>query len=214
MAGTERFYSSECETHRAQTPEYDLVRLVQSGSNAAFEELTRRNTDVCFRVAAAILKSYEEARDEVQNAFWLAYSRIELFNFQAKFSSWLVRIVINRCYMRLRAIQRTPIFNKQATGEDNGWHWGEGVTSDTPEFDLAREQVRRALKRELGNIPPLLRVPIELHYLQELPLKEVARELGLTVPAAKSRLHRGHLYLRDRMLKHVTQRGPASLTVN
>jgi RNA polymerase sigma-70 factor (ECF subfamily) len=194
MAGTERFYSSEWEAGWAQAPEYDLVRLVQSGSNAAFEELARRNSDVCFRVAASMLGSDEDARDEVQNAFWLAYSRIELFNFQAKFSSWLIRIVTNRCYMRLRTIQRTPILNKRMADEDNDWHWGEGVTSDTPELDLAREQVRRALKRELGNIPAPLRVPIELHYLRELPLKEVARELGLTVAAAKSRLHRGHLY--------------------
>jgi len=88
------------------------------------------------------------------------------------------------------------------------------VTSDTPELDLGREQVWRALKRELSNIPQLLRIPIELHYMKELPLKEVARELGVTVAAAKSRLHRGHLFLRDRMLKHTTQRGPASLTAN
>jgi RNA polymerase sigma-70 factor (ECF subfamily) len=214
MVGTKGFYSSECESRWAQTPEYDLVRLAQSGSHSAFEELTRRNSDPCFRVAASILRSREDARDEVQNALWLAYSRIELFNFQARFSSWLIRIVINSCYMRLPKIQRTPILNKKAGDENKGWNCGDGVTSDTPELDLGREQVWRALKRELSNIPQLLRIPIELHYMKELPLKEVARELGVTVAAAKSRLHRGHLFLRDRMLKHTTQRGPASLTAN
>ena len=58
-------------------------------------------------------------------------------------------------------------------------------------------------------IPALLRIPIEMHYINELPVKEVASELGLTVAAAKSRLHRGHLYLRDRMLRHTARPGEA-----
>jgi RNA polymerase sigma-70 factor, ECF subfamily len=193
-------------------PEYDLVRLAQGGNKSAFEELTRRNFEICLRVATSVLSSREDALDEVQNALWLAYSRIALFTYQAKFSTWLVRIVINRCFMRLRGIQRSPIVINQVATEDGEWRCYEGVTSDTPESDLGRQQVRRALRQELGSIPPLLRLPIELHYIHEMPTKQVAKKLGLTVSAAKSRLHRGHLYLRDRMLKHVTRRGAASLT--
>jgi len=214
MASTPQLSKKGFTPLLANVPEFTLVQWAKSGDCPAFEELVRRTNDVCFRIATSMLGDREEARDEVQNAFWLAYSRIELFTYQSKFSTWLVRIVINRCFMHLRSKQRTPIFADHALGEDGGWCPSEGVTHDTPEVHFGRQEVSAALRQELRSIPTLLRTPIELHYIDELPVKEVARELGLTLAAAKSRLHRGHLYLRDRMLKHAPRRGPASLTAD
>src|ERR1700749_2620231 len=99
-------------------PEYELVRLAKIGNDAAFEELVSRTTDICMRMATCILRSREDARDEVQNAFWLAYSRIKLFTYQSKFSTWLVRIVMNCCFLRLRASQRMPLVQNQVATED------------------------------------------------------------------------------------------------
>jgi RNA polymerase sigma-70 factor, ECF subfamily len=196
----------------ADVPEYELVRLTKTGNILAFEELVSRTTDICLRIATRILRSQQDARDEVQNAFWLAHSRIELFTYQSKFSTWLARIVINRCLVRLRTDRRKSLVVNEVTTDNHGRYTYEATTRDTPEIDLGRREVSQAVRRELRSVPPLLRIPIELHYMDELPVKEVARQLGLTIAAAKSRLHRGHLYLRDRMLKHVPRRGAASLT--
>jgi RNA polymerase sigma-70 factor (ECF subfamily) len=194
----------------ADVPESELVRLAKAGNRPAFEQLVTRTTDICVRVATCILGGREDARDEVQNAYWLAYSRIELFTHQSKFSTWLVRIVINRCFMRLRSEKRM-VFPAQRNVEDDGRYVWEGITRETPELRLGEQEVTQTLNRELRSIPPLLRRPIEMHYIHELPVKDVANALGLTVAATKSRLHRGQLYLRDRMLKHAPRRGPASL---
>jgi RNA polymerase sigma-70 factor, ECF subfamily len=210
MAETLQASKEESASRWVDVPEYELVRLAKLRNSAAFEELVTRTTDICLRMASCILKSREDARDEVQNAFWIAYSRMELFTYQSKFSTWLVRIVINCCYMRLRSIQRTPILANQVLTEDGEWYACEAVTRDTPEIDMGKREVSQHLRRELRSIPSLLRIPIEMHYIDELPVKEVASELGLTVAAAKSRLHRGHLYLRDRMLKHTARLGAAS----
>jgi RNA polymerase sigma-70 factor (ECF subfamily) len=212
MAGRGQHADEKARSLWREVPEYELVRLAKSGNVPAFEELVARTTDVCLRVATSILKSREDARDEVQNAFWLAYSRLELFTFQSEFSTWLARIVINRCLLRLRSCQRKPLVASHTTTEDGRSHPYEAVTSETPEINLGRHEVNQALRRELRSIPPLLRIPIELHYINELPVKDVAIELGLTVSAVKSRLHRGHLFLRGRMLKHAARSGPASLT--
>ncbi|MBV8812355.1 MAG: sigma-70 family RNA polymerase sigma factor, partial [Acidobacteriaceae bacterium] len=211
MTETPELSREEPTSAWADMPEHELVRMAKSGNSAAFEELISRTGDTCHRVAGCILRTREDVRDEVQNAFWIAYSRMALFTCQSKFSTWLVRIVINCCYMRLRVTQRTPVLTNCVMTEGGEWHSCEAVTRQTPEIDLGRREVRQHLRRELRGIPPLLRVPIQMHYLNELTVKEVASELGLTVAAAKSRLHRGHLYLRDRMLKHVARRGPASL---
>ncbi len=188
--------------------------MAKAGHCLAFEELVDRTSDFCLRVATSILRSREDAQDEVQNAFWSAYSRIELFTGESRFSTWLIRIVINRCYMRLRILRRTPVFTSEIATNEGTTFTFEGVIKQTPEVDLGRQQVSQALRHELNSIPALLRIPIELHYIDELPVKDVARELGLTVAAAKSRLHRGQLYLRGRMLKHAPRRGPASLTAD
>jgi RNA polymerase sigma-70 factor (ECF subfamily) len=198
----------------AGAPDHELVRLTKMGDIAAFEELVGRTKGICIRIATCILKSREDARDEVQNAFWLAYSKIDLFTYQSKFSTWLARIVINRCFLRLRISQRKPVFSNQVSNADGGWYSCEAVAHETPEIDFARQEVNRVLRHELSNVPPLLRIPIEMHYIEELPVKEVAAHLGLTTAAVKSRLHRGHLFLRDRMLKHTAQRGSGSLTRN
>ena len=207
-----RAQPSEPETIWRDVPEYELVRLTKLGNVPAFEELVSRTRDVCLRVATSILRCREDARDEVQSAFWLAYSRIDLFTYQSKFSTWLARIVINRCFLRLRTGQRRLVVASQVATGYGGWYSYEAVESETPESHLGRWEMNQALRRELRSIPPLLRVPIELHYINEIPVKEVAKKLGLTVPAVKSRLHRGHLFLRGRMLKHAPLSGPATLT--
>jgi RNA polymerase sigma-70 factor (ECF subfamily) len=190
--------------------ERELVLKSKEGDVKAFEELIRRTQDQCFRIATGILGVEEDARDEVQNAYWLAYSRIGLFDFRAKFASWLTRIVINRCLMRLRQARRCPTVRNEWKNSNSGSSLFEGIDAATPELELGQKQVWQLLRRELRSIPPLLRTPIELHYLEEIPLKTIARRLGLSTAATKSRLHRGQIYLRDRMMKHIPEGGSAA----
>jgi RNA polymerase sigma-70 factor, ECF subfamily len=212
MARTSEVPKQESVSPWVDVPEFELVGLAKLGNISAFEELLSRTTDICLRVATRILRSREDARDELQSAFWIAYSRMELFTYESKFSTWLVRVVINRCYMRLRVNRRTAVLPDSVVTKDGDWYSCEAVTRETPEIDTGRRQIYRLLRRELHSIPPLVRIPIELHYIDERPIEEVARELGLSVAAAKSRLHRGRLYLRDRMSKYTCRRGSASLT--
>jgi RNA polymerase sigma-70 factor, ECF subfamily len=201
----------DCEELYLELPEDELVRKSQRGDVRAFEELIRRTQDQSFRIAIGILGVEEDARDEVQNAYWLAYSRIRLFDFRAKFASWLTRIVINRCLMRLRQARRFPTVRREWQNSEGSYGFFEGIDAATPEMEVGQKQIRQLLRRELRSIPPLLRTPIELHYLEEMPVKTIARRLGLSTAATKSRLHRGQLYLRDRMMKHIPEGGWAAL---
>jgi RNA polymerase sigma-70 factor (ECF subfamily) len=197
---------------RADMPEHELVRLAKSGDDVAFAELMARTKEVCLRVATCMLGNSEDARDELQASFWLAYSRLELFTYQSRFSTWLVRIVINRCLMRLRVRRRMPVCSNEVLSRNGEWYVCDAVTHETPEFYLGQQEVITMVQQELRRMPPLLRQPIQMHYIDQQPVKDVAKELGLTIAAAKSRLHRGHAYLRERMLKHVARRGPCTLT--
>ena len=80
----------------------ELVSLAQQGSEAAFGELVRRHGRVLMQTAISILRNREEAEDELQNAWFKGWQNIRRFEGEARFTTWMTRIVMNQCLMRLR----------------------------------------------------------------------------------------------------------------
>ncbi len=190
----------------------ELVVLAQEGDDRAFAELVRRHRSNCLKLAIGILRDRTDAEDEVQNALWKAFEHIGQFNQEAKFSTWLTRIVVNQCLMRLRQTKRAKLLyiEDAVTGEEN-------LTLDlpdehaNPEEELGRTEVARVLDAEIKRIPPLLRNVFLLRDVQQLPMQDVADRLGISVAAAKSRLLRARMELRSRLTKHEGRLGAATL---
>jgi len=205
-------HNNETQEISERTDE-DLVRLSQQGREDAFAELIRRNGSSAFKLAVSILKERQEAEDEVQNAFWKAYQHIGQFQLDSKFSTWMTRIVVNQCLMRLRQTRRarflflddTLIGDERATLElvDGG---------RGPEKELGSKELGQLIQKEIRRIPPLLRNVFVLRDVNELPMPQVAERLGISVAAAKSRLLRARLELRSRLEKHCRAHGSATLS--
>lgn len=196
----------------SEIQDVDLVDMAQDGNNHAFAELVKRYQPACFKQALSILRDRSDAEDEVQNAMWKAFQHIGQFNKEAKFSTWLTRIVVNQCLMRLRQGRRAKFLYIDDTLV------GDEVQSlelpderESPERGVAQGEVATVLHQEISRMPPLLRTVFELRDVQELPMPEVASCLGISVAAAKSRLLRARLELRQRMEKHLGRLGPATL---
>jgi RNA polymerase sigma-70 factor (ECF subfamily) len=197
-------YSSDL----TQSTDDELVRSAQEGHQPAFAELTRRNYSSSFKLALSILRDRQEAEDEVQNAYWKAYRHIGQFQQDSKFSTWMTRIVVNQCLMRLRQTRRAKFLYLDDTiiGEERGTL--ELVDrADTPEKQLGSKELSILIHREISHIPPLLRNVFVLRDVDELPMDQVADRLGISVAAAKSRLLRARLELRSRMEKHCGRSG-------
>lgn len=193
-------------------PESALVLMAQEGDDRAFRELLGRAHEGCLRLATAILRNREDAQDEVQNAFWKAYTHIRWFSQDSKFSTWVARIVINHCLMKHRRMRRLRFVSYEAvSSEGDRYVAHEAVEPNTPEHRMGSSELRDVLLLELHRIPAKLRFPLQLRYLEDLSLDDIARRLGISVPAAKSRLHRAQGYLRERMLRHCGARGAGTL---
>ena len=190
-----------------------LVARARGGDRDAFEELTRKYYDSSLKLALYLLRNREEAEDEVQNAYSKAFQNIHLFREEAKFSTWITRIVLNCCLMRMRKLKRVRVRPIEDTmpGEDTLMTLQLTDDRPSPEDSLGRSQILKRLQNEMRRIPPLLRHVLELRDLKELPMPEVAQQLGISVPAAKSRLLRARQELRTRMEKHCGRLGPATL---
>ncbi len=189
-----------------------LVRQSQAGDQHSFSELIRRHQSSCTKLALSVLRDRQDAEDEVQNAMWKAFEHINQFQQDSKFSTWLTRIVVNQCLMRLRQGRRAKFLYIDDT------HIGEDLTSlelpdvrISPEQMLGQAEVAEVLQKEIRRIPPLLRNVFLLRDIQELPMPDVAEQLGISVAAAKSRLLRARLELRNRMERHFGRLGPATL---
>ena len=191
----------------------ELVRLAQQGSERAFGELMRRHSRGMQQVAFGILRDQQDAEDELQNAWWKAWQHIDNFERESRFTTWLTRIVINQCLMRLRQTRRAPFIymDAPAPGEERVCFELRDST-DSPEQGLSRRELTELVLREIGRIPPLLRRALVLREVNQLPMPAVAEELGISLAAAKSRLLRARHELRSRLEKYCGRVGAATLT--
>jgi len=182
--------------------DHELVELARGSDRDAYDELVRRHRPACLRFAGSLLHDRGEAEEEVQNAFWKGFEHLGQFRGDAEFSSWLLRIVANHCLMRLRLRSRARMLYLDA---DNSRE-REGpielpCNAHDPEYELIQTQMASVVQREIHRIPKLLRNVVLLRDVEQLPMNAVAGRLGITIPAAKSRLFRARSELRNRVLQ-------------
>jgi RNA polymerase sigma-70 factor (ECF subfamily) len=168
----------------AQPTDADLVSRAQSGRLDAFEELVRRHRLGTYRVALRMLGDEGDAEDATQDAFVQAWRNLGGFRADAAFSTWMYRIVTNRCLNMLRARRRTEPLPPDR----------EAPASRPDRIAEARWQVED-LKRAIVRLTPEQRAPLVLRELEGCSYEEIAEALELSIPAVKSRLHRARLEL-------------------
>ena len=197
-----------------QNTDAALVQSAKQGDKQAFGELVRRHHHWCVGLASGILRDRGDAEDEAQNAYWNAFQHLDQYQGDAEFSTWLARIVVNQCLMFIRTRRRARFLHLDAgvPGFPSGSIDLPSWRLD-PEGEMGSRQLREVLQREIQCIPALLRNVVLLRDVEELPIVEVADRLGISVSAAKSRLLRARLELRQRVLKHCGASGHLSLTV-
>jgi DNA-directed RNA polymerase specialized sigma24 family protein len=124
----------------------EFVNLPQQGEEGAFAELMHRHSKGMRQVAFSILRDTEEVEDELQNAWWNAWQHIQVFAGDSRFSTWLTRIVINQCLMRLRQTRRR-------LGK-SGLLWSSPTSTRRSEQGLGRGDVSELVRREIAHSAP------------------------------------------------------------
>jgi len=192
----------------AQCTDRELVAKARSGSREAMDNLIQRHYQTCFQVAHRILRDRYEAQDEVQNACWKVFARLDQYQGESEFTAWLRRIVTNQCLMALRIRRRA-----QFAYIDSNWFQEDGRPLDlpgsepSPERQLLDREAIEMMRFEIQRIPSLWKQILLLHHIEGLNLQDIALRLAISVPAAKARLHRARLELRSRLLRLYRAKG-------
>jgi RNA polymerase sigma-70 factor (ECF subfamily) len=145
-----------------------------------------------------------------------AHEHLNQFLGEAEFGTWLGRIVVNQCLMLIRLRRRVRMsYLDGVTGGPDAMPIQIAASGPDPEGEAACHQLTAGLRAEVQRLPPLLRNVILLHDVQGLSMMDVGAQLGITVPAAKSRLGRARAELRQRMARYhggVSNPSPLSQT--
>jgi RNA polymerase sigma-70 factor (ECF subfamily) len=171
-------------------PDTDLVARAGQGDRTAAQVLMARHLPKMLTVARRMLGSQSEAEDAVQEAFlklWTHASRWQPG--RALFETWLYRVVLNKCYDRLR---RKPVARLDEAAE---------VADPALSADLVLEgsAVAKEIEAALAELPERQRAAIVLCHYQECGNIEAAEILGISVEALESLLSRGRRTLRSRL---------------
>ena len=163
----------------------ELVERAGRGDHDAFAVLATASATRLDAAARLILRDPELARDAVQNTLVRAWRDLPGLREPDRFDAWLHRLLVNSCLDEARRRRRRPI-------EIEIDPIREPATGDTTRHLADRDLVERALAR----LDPEHRALVVLHYYLGYPLPEAASSLGISLPAAKSRLHRAMQGLR------------------
>jgi RNA polymerase sigma-70 factor (ECF subfamily) len=199
----------ELDKDLAELSDAALVAEARKGRHDAFDVLIGRHRRHCVDIASFILRDRGDAQDEVQQACFKAFEHLDQYQGDAEFIAWLLRIVSNQCLMLIRDRRRARFVYIDADSDrERKMPIELPATGDDPERQLIKRQILEVFHREIRCIPPLLRNVLLLRDVQDLPMQDVARQLNITVAAAKSRLLRARVELKERMMRHC---GPAAM---
>jgi RNA polymerase sigma-70 factor (ECF subfamily) len=184
-------------THAMNRSPHDqdhLLTAAQAGDPGALEVLLARHRNGVYRYGLQVCRTTEDAEDAVQETLWAATRAIRTFRGAAtSIASWLFTIVRHQCYRLLERGRRTP------EGHPDLEQLAEASPAPAPDEELAGRQLRSRLAAALAGLEPGQREVILLRDVHGMTAPEAAAQLGLSVEALKSRLHRARVNLRDRI---------------
>ena len=189
--------------------ESTLVAAAKSGEAHAFEALVTRYEKRIYRLAWNMTQNRSDAEDVVQDAFLKAFQHLRAFQGNSRFYTWLVRIALNECLMKLRKRRHVEIsIDDPVETEDSPLPRELKSWSPSPEESFSQIEIRRFLEEAIAELHYRLRVVFQLRDIEQLSIEETAEALGLTVAATKTRLLRARLKLRDKLYKHLRPSSP------
>ncbi len=168
-----------------QVREQELVRQAQAGNAEAFAALVTAHQHFCYNLALQSLGDAREAEDIAQEAFLRAWLALPKFRRQARFRTWLYRIVTNLCFTHLPRLKRDL---DALAGEELGEMQVDSLGD--PLGNLQTEERRALLHAAIDRLPESQRLIVLLRYREELSYEEIADILDITLGTVKIGLFR------------------------
>lgn len=179
----------------ANQDDQQLIRRTLDGQNEAFGQLIRKYQDRLYNGMVQILRNEPEAEDVVQDAFVLAFTKLDTFKGNSAFFTWLYRIAYNVAITRLR--RRKPSVSIEGKDESGRLDFPDG--GPAPEERMQQQEQATQLKKAMGRLSQEHRAILILREMDELDYDAISEVLDLPIGTVRSRLHRARGHLREHL---------------
>ena len=182
----------------AQVEDESLVRETLDGSQASFQLLVERYQERIFSLARHYTRNATDVEDLVQDTFLKAFSRLDTFQGQSSFFTWLYRIAVNTILDGIKRRGRSPV----NVVEDPEAVAAPGSTRVSgPSAGMEREEIARITHAVPGEMPEIFRAVLVMREFEDMSYQEIADVLEISIGTVESRLFRARARFKDKLLQ-------------
>lgn len=176
-----------------------LIRSCINRDEAAFRTLIDSYSDFAFSVAFRIMNDEEESNDIVQEAFITVWNKIGSFDTEKKFSNWLYRIIVNKCYDALRKRKRMQLVHPDA----NNWNIPELISESNPERKIDNKEIGKMIRLLTFKLSTKQKIVFIMSELEGLSHDDIAEITGMAKTIIKSNLNHARRKIGEMIKKYI-----------
>ncbi len=175
------------------------IEKVLSGDKEAFRYLIKAYQSMAYSIAISMVKNEFSANDVVQNSFIRAYKALRSYRSDAKFSTWLYKIVVNESLKLLKKNKRSQEF---ITYMDDPFDYSTSFNQAIKSFELKDKKTQ--INKIMNLMKPKEALILKLYYLHEESIAQIEKITGFTTSNIKVLLHRARKSFLALSIKHNT----------
>ena len=182
-----------------------LIKRIKSGDHLAFEEIVDQYKQMVINTCIGLLHHNEDAEDVAQEVFIEIYQSIHQFREASKLSTWIYRIAINKSLNFIRKKKGSRWIRSIEsffTGEKKQVLEIPDKQSDQPEELLEKKERADKLYHAIDSLSENQRIAFTLHKYDDLPYKEIAEVMNLSLSAVESLIHRAKKNLQKKLSRY------------
>ena len=198
--------SEEPKTDAIEYVDTDLVRDTKQGDIAAFERLFGKYQKRVYNLIYRMVGNETDAADLTQDVFVRVYNSLGRLKSEEAFFAWVRTVATNICrdhYRKMGRSIRACSLDEKVSLDDGEVEKEVADASGDPERLLERQDLQEAVQRAINSLSEEHRTLVVLHHIEGMDLKDIARELGIPVGTAKSRLARARDELKRKLGHYV-----------
>jgi RNA polymerase sigma-70 factor, ECF subfamily len=207
---TESHNSSSTADQSPPARDAALIARILAGERELFHELVRPYEKGLYFAAFSILQNEQDAEDAAQEAVLKALKNLRTFRAEAKFSTWLISIVINEARARLRHDRVLKFESVDQPAENEEGEFTPALITDWREVPLQaleRKELREMLQGAIAGLPEMYREVLLLRDVEDMNIADTAKALGVSEGVVKTRLLRARLMLQKVLAPQLKSKG-------
>lgn len=184
--------------------EIEIIQKLQQGSEEAFKKMVENYQQMVVNTCFGMVHNTEDAEDIAQEVFIEVFRSIQNFRADAKFSTWLYRIAVNRSLNFIRDNKKNKWFQSFDDSVQAKNLQLKTITTrgtENPEIVLENSQRANLLHEAIDSLPNNQKVAFSLSKYEDLSYKEISEIMDLSLSSVESVIHRAKKNLQKKLYK-------------